>query len=484
MKLEKITRDFIKTLTEPQKKRTTAYDSKGIVTRIEDGIAWVKLAGSKIETPLQMTISADPGDEVQVRIGNGTGWLTGNGTAPPTDDTAARISYRAAKRADDKAAKAQNAAGDAADAAAGAQSSANNASEYASRALGNLSTVQSVAETLAWITQHGTMTLTSDTAPVPAHVYFILDANGDYTVNSVKYSIVTEPDPDNMPSYYELTIDESLNNYVGTHLSLTGEGLWLLPESSGAYKVLIATGSGSVYTTPGTYIIDSSGNIVAKFGTSVTIGGGPYSIVIDNQSMKLQLVDNYGEGDLITLTGTGTTFDWGSYHAVVGLGQGTSGPRVEASKVGSLHGDLSNIRLVYDDNGSSDYTDLRLYRDSFYGKPMMSFSGGKMTVDGSGNMYIAGTLTQGSDRRLKEHIDYLGEDAAEFIRKLKPAHFIKDEKDHVGFYAQDVAVADPWKCMTGKMNGYMTLSYTELIAPLVAYCQSLEERIERLEKGE
>ena len=56
MKLEKITRDFIKTLTEPQKKRTAAYDSKGIVTRIEEGIAWVKLAGSKIETPLQMTI--------------------------------------------------------------------------------------------------------------------------------------------------------------------------------------------------------------------------------------------------------------------------------------------------------------------------------------------------------------------------------------------------------------------------------------------
>lgn len=103
MKLEKITRDFIKTLTEPQKKRTTAYDSKGIVTRIEDGIAWVKLAGSKIETPLQMTISADPGDEVQARIGNGTGWLTGNGTAPPTDDRLAKRSYKVAKGAAEKA---------------------------------------------------------------------------------------------------------------------------------------------------------------------------------------------------------------------------------------------------------------------------------------------------------------------------------------------------------------------------------------------
>lgn len=110
MKLEKITRDFIKTLTEPQKKRTKAYDTKGIVTRIEEGIAWVKLAGSKIETPLQMTISAEPGDVVQCRIGNGTGWLTGNDTAPPTDDKFARVSYRVARAAKDSADEAQQSA--------------------------------------------------------------------------------------------------------------------------------------------------------------------------------------------------------------------------------------------------------------------------------------------------------------------------------------------------------------------------------------
>lgn len=32
------------------------------------------------------------------------------------------------------------------------------------------------------------------------------------------------------------------------------------------------------------------------------------------------------------------------------------------------------------------------------------------------------------------------------------------------------------------MNGYMTLGYTELIAPLVAYVQKLEARIEELER--
>ena len=105
-----------------------------------------------------------------------------------------------------------------------------------------------------------------------------------------------------------------------------------------------------------------------------------------------------------------------------------------------------------------------------------------MTVTFGGDATIAGTLTQSSDRRLKDHRKYLDDDAVEFIDKLKPAHFFKDGHSHVGFYAQDVKEADKWHCMTGEMNGFMTLGYTELIAPLVAYVQKLEERIAELEK--
>ncbi len=104
------------------------------------------------------------------------------------------------------------------------------------------------------------------------------------------------------------------------------------------------------------------------------------------------------------------------------------------------------------------------------------------TVTGNGDGILYGTLTQGSDRRLKEHISYLGDDAVEFIDKLKPAHYLKDGEKHVGFYAQDVDEVDKWDCMTGEADGYMTLGYTELIAPLVAYVQKLEKRIEELER--
>lgn len=153
-----------------------------------------------------------------------------------------------------------------------ASDAADNASEYAARALGNLSTVQSVTETLNWITQHGTMALTTDVALDPTHVYFVVDAGGDYVVGGVTYAVVTEPDVADIGTYYELTIDESLNNYVGTHLALTSEGLWLLPATNGTHKILIATGAGSVYTTAGSYIIDNNGDTVAFYGNNVQVG--------------------------------------------------------------------------------------------------------------------------------------------------------------------------------------------------------------------
>lgn len=154
-----------------------------------------------------------------------------------------------------------------------AKESAENASEYAARALGNLSTVQSVTETLNWITAHGTMTLTTDTALDPTHVYFVRDNDGDYEVGNYHYSVVTEPKLEDISTYYVLSIDESLNNYVGTHLAVTSEGLWLLPDAGGN-KVLIATGGqGHTYEEAGTYLIDSSNTTIAKFTESSAVVG-------------------------------------------------------------------------------------------------------------------------------------------------------------------------------------------------------------------
>lgn len=235
-------------------------------------------------------------------------------SAAATADSKADAASSAASRAESSASaasaaatRAEGKADDAAAAASAAQASASNASEYAARALGNLASVESVAETLAWITTHGTMALTQDQQLDPTHVYFIQDNNGDYTVGGTRYSIVTEPDADDLSTYYELSIDQSLNNYVATHLAVDGEGLWLLPDAGGD-KVLIATGAGSTYTTAGTYIIGKVNNVdkvLAQFlATGATVGNidGAHS-VIDANGQRFYASD--GTTELGSFTSSG-----------------------------------------------------------------------------------------------------------------------------------------------------------------------------------
>lgn len=72
------------------KKKTSSYDSVATVIRIEGNTAWVRIPGGVPETPVKLTVSARPGDLVQIRVGGGKAWITGNASAPPTDDTVAK----------------------------------------------------------------------------------------------------------------------------------------------------------------------------------------------------------------------------------------------------------------------------------------------------------------------------------------------------------------------------------------------------------
>ena len=59
--------------------------------------------------------------------------------------------------------------------------------------------------------------------------------------------------------------------------------------------------------------------------------------------------------------------------------------------------------------------------------------------------------------------------------------FKDDDKIHYGFIAQDVQKIIP-DAVTEDKNGYLSLNYQELIAPLYALVQEQEKRIETLEK--
>ena len=293
-----IIEEFVSAITPAEKKTNTVHSA--VVSRIDDeGVVWVHVAGSKTETPTELTASeVKRGDSVHVEWRNNKLYIAGNYSNPSAGvvrveqvENATLVANKAAEQAASDAEIAKGAAESAVASATQASQSAQNASEYASRALNGLSSVQSVAETLTWITQHGTMTLTTDTALDPSHVYFVQDNSGDYVVGNVHYAIVSEPDVADISTYYELSIDESLNNYVATHLAVDGEGLWLIPDTGGN-KVLIATGAGTSYTSAGTYIIsraNGADTVLAQFGVgAIQIGQNDQTrAIIDYHSMKL-----------------------------------------------------------------------------------------------------------------------------------------------------------------------------------------------------
>ena len=98
MGMKQIQNDLIEAMSAASPK-TSPYDTEAEVVRVEGGTAWVHIPGGVDETPVAMTINASAGDTVRVRVGNGTAWLVGNDTAPPTDDHTAIIASRQAAQA-------------------------------------------------------------------------------------------------------------------------------------------------------------------------------------------------------------------------------------------------------------------------------------------------------------------------------------------------------------------------------------------------
>ena len=82
--------EFVKEIASTMKQsKTRAYDTVAKVLRVDEKTAYVHIDGGADETPAQMAINCNTGDTVKIRVSGGKAWLTGNITAPPTDDSVA-----------------------------------------------------------------------------------------------------------------------------------------------------------------------------------------------------------------------------------------------------------------------------------------------------------------------------------------------------------------------------------------------------------
>lgn len=226
------------------------------------------------------------------------------------------------------------------DAATEAVSQAGIATAAASTALAQLSTVEDVVGTLAWISEHGTYKATTDTEKAAGKYYFArseqyaltedtaIDPEKTYYTRSGSgteqdpyvYTVVANPDVQDIGNYYELfysyspvvvpdganpaalglyeldSIDEAVSNYVASHLALTDEGLYVSSSSNG-WRVLIAS--------DGVYIINTAGTIVAQYKDTVRIGEtGKHHIELSSTQMKFVNEDQNVVGEMGTHAGT------------------------------------------------------------------------------------------------------------------------------------------------------------------------------------
>lgn len=202
----------------------------------------------------------------------------------------------AAQDAIDEAGKATKAAGDAMDAATTAGTAASNAMSAATSAgtaasnamnaataagtaargaVAGLGQVQDVLGTLDWIRKHGTYALTEDTTVDPSKVYYTRSGTApDYT-----YAPVAEPRDEELATYYELSVDEALAEFVGAHLALMSDGLHVVSDTSG-YYVVLGNDAMRVY--------DPQNTLVATYGATVQIGRSDEShIEMDFNSFKM-----------------------------------------------------------------------------------------------------------------------------------------------------------------------------------------------------
>lgn len=278
--LDKAIKDIIQVFQEVGKNKPAPFDTQAEVLRVDGDTAWVHIPGGVDETPVKLTINAKVGDKIQIHVGGGRAWITGNATAPPTDDRKANIATEkaeiAGKNATSAAELAESAMTDAEKARAAAilaetsaedaqgsakiaKDGADSAIASASTALNQLDIIENVVGVLSLLSKHGEYRLTTDEEVTPDKWYFILTESGEYQVVS---------NPTGNPSalgYYELVnINQAIQNYVSSHLVLDGNGLWLQTDGSTS-KLQLSPSNGVV-------IYNELGNQVAQYGADTIIG--------------------------------------------------------------------------------------------------------------------------------------------------------------------------------------------------------------------
>lgn len=164
--------------------------------------------------------------------------------------------------------------------------------------------------------------------------------------------------------------------------------------------------------------------------------------------------------------------------------QGAQGPRGYQGEQGPAGADGQDF------NGNLTGGILRLngQQAAFNSGTMMTFGTNNLeTMIAGSKIYSKVAIQVSSDERLKEAIEAVNvEDMAAFIKGLKVVeyNYLNDDQKRIGVIAQQMQESDPKvaaRFVHENEDGYLTVSFSELVFPLIAAVQVLAKRVEVLE---
>ena len=275
-KIDKLAKAIIS--SQSSESKTSPYDTTAEVVLVEGGTAWVKIAGGVDRTPAKLLVDAKKGDSVRVHIAGGNAYVTGNATAPPTDDTKANV-------ADAKATEAKAVAVNARNGATRAKVKADAASETAETAVKTAEGAHKIADNTNqyfWHTESGTDTGAHITE-IPQSAFLMNPENGGGNLLARSNGIAVRDGLTELATFgaSEATIGET----DGTYTKITPTALALIDSEGNkyleikdwidkdGYVVAEFVGDGTQqYFSCGISILDDEDFIVTVDGVEVTSG--------------------------------------------------------------------------------------------------------------------------------------------------------------------------------------------------------------------
>ena len=273
------------------------------VSKVDDeGVVWVYLAGSDIETPTaSSSAEVKKGDSVTVEWRNNSLYIMGNVSNPSAGsirvnevEMASNMAREAAENAVEAAEDAKATAEVVHGIAEQAKTDAGIAKSAANESLKGLSMTQEVLDVVNWVATHGvyvkattyvegtayyTVTATEVTDPTQktdelvGRYYekdgdvYVKTADTQYDDSKTYYNVtgtpVSTPKAEDIAQYYTLNVKDAMGDYINKHLALTNEGLYVMSDGSD-WKVLI--------DDSGVYIVNPDNEKVTKYMDSITLG--------------------------------------------------------------------------------------------------------------------------------------------------------------------------------------------------------------------